>query len=349
MSSSLPDAADRLSAALDHVVRRQDGAGAERRCFGFDTLRLGLRVRTGGTLANLIDIFGRRDAAGAEPTAWLDIVEGPDPVLEGCLPEASGDDERVVSATQRHYGFWDPTYGGKLVYVDRLARRGFVWHRSPEALPSWETARPFLHAFKGLAPFTGLTPLHAAAVALGDGGLLIAGRGGAGKTSLALACVEAGWRYVADDFLLLRRSPSLRAVNLYRSARIRADMFEPLQRMMSASYALSTDSGEVKGEVDLGRLGACVIGDAEIGAIVVPRRGGAPRAALAPLRRSVVLRELAATTLAMLPGDAQATYDEIARSIEGVPCYAFDPGPTLAAAPAALAGLAAGTRVAAEA
>ncbi|KQT58463.1 hypothetical protein ASG52_21630 [Methylobacterium sp. Leaf456] len=334
------DAADRLSVALDHVARRGEAAGVERLCLGFDTLRLGLRVRTGSLLAELIDIFGRRDAVGTAPTAWLDIVEGPDPVLEACLPETAADDERVVSATPRHYGFWDPAHGGKLVFVDRQHRRGFVWHRSPETLPSWETARPFLHAFKGLAPFTGLTPLHAAAVAHGENGVLIAGRGGAGKTSLALACVEAGWRYVADDFLLLRGTPSLRAVNLYRSARIRADMFGHLQRTMAASFALSTDSGEVKGEVDLGRLSACTIGDAEIGAIVVPHRAGAARAGWSPMRRSVVLRELAATTLAMLPGDAQATYDAIARGIEGVPCYAFDPGPTLSDAPAALAALA---------
>ena len=333
------DAPDRLSAALAHVARRQEAEGAERRCFRFDTLRLGLRVRAGSTLAGVSDIFGPREAAGAAPTAWLDLVEGADAVLEACLPRSGGPAERVVSGTERHYGFWDPAHGGKLVFVDRPGRRGFVWHRCPATLPSWEAARPFLHAFKGLAPVSGLIPVHAAAVARGERGLLIAGRGGAGKTSLALACAEAGWRYVADDFLLMRGAPPLRAINLYRSARIRADMFEPLARSMAASFALSTDGGEVKGEVDLGRLPACAIGDADIAAIVVPRRAGAPEAALIPLRRSVALRELAATTLAMLPGDAGPTYDALARAVDGTPCYAFDPGPVLARAPAALAAL----------
>ena len=340
VTESGSSAPDRMLSAIAHVARQLESSEVDCRCFGFGAFLLGLRVRAGSAVADLGDIFGRREAAGATPGAWLDIVEGPDPVLERGLPETTGETERVVSSTERHYGFWDPAYGGKLVFVDRPNRRGFVWHRTPAILPSWEVARPFLHAFKGLAPVSGLTPVHAAGVAHGDRGILIAGRGGAGKSSLALACVEAGWRYVGDDFLLMRGTPTLHAVNLYRSARIRADMFERLSRSMTASFAISTDSGEVKGELDIGRIATGGIGDAAIGTIVVPRREGAARASWTPLRRSIALRELAATTLAMLPGDAGATYDAIARSIDTTPCYAFDPGPVLSAAPAALADLA---------
>lgn len=331
-------ASDRMRSAIAYVTRRQETRGADLLCFRFDTLVLGIRVRPGDGVSRLSDMFGPRDATGLAPTAWLDVVDGPDAVLEDLLPPRRGDADRVVSSDAGRYCFWEPAHGGKLVFVDRATRRGLVWHRSPATLPSWEVARPFLHVFKALAPVVGLMPVHAAAVACGDRGLLIAGRGGAGKSSLALACVEAGWRYVGDDFLLLR-APPLRAVNLYRSARIREDMFGLLRRSMAASVAISTDSGEVKGEVDIGRLAASVIGDADIRAIVVPRRAGSAEASLTPLRRSVALRELAATTLAMLPGDPGSTYDDIARSIDEVPCYAFDPGPILSAAPAALATL----------
>jgi hypothetical protein len=43
------------------------------------------------------------------------------------------------------------------------------------------------------------TPVHAACVAHGNRGLLLCGDSGAGKSSLAYACVRSGWRFVSDD------------------------------------------------------------------------------------------------------------------------------------------------------
>jgi hypothetical protein len=326
---------DRMLAAIAHVSGRQRATCAEISCFKFDALVLGIRSRPGGKVAGLPGMIEHHRVADTPPTAMLDVVEGPDPKLEALLPGRLNVDDRFVSSTAAIYCLWEPWSGGKLTIVDRTTCRGFVWHRSPAPLPSWEIARPFLHVFKALSTVTGLMPVHAAAVARGDRGILIAGRGGAGKTSIALACLEAGWRYLGDDFLLIAASP-LRGVNLYRSARVREDMFERLPRSMSAIIALSIDSGEVKGEVDVGRLTSTVICDAPIHAIVSPKRAGASSVALEPIRKSAALRELAATTLAMLPGDASGACDFIARSIQETPCYSVDPGPILASVPAAL-------------
>jgi hypothetical protein len=329
---------DRLVEAIQHVRRRQDSSGAELTCFGFDTLRLGIRVGRHGRAVGLLGMIDHRRVDGAANMAVLDVIEGPDAILEALLPPDQGGRERYVTSDRSLYCLWEPYFGGKLTVVDRTTRQGFTWLRSSDALPSWEIARPFLHAFKGLSAVTGLLPVHAAAVAFDGRGILIAGRGGMGKTSLALACAEAGWRYVGDDFVLIG-GPPLRAVNLYRSARVREDMFSRLQHTMKAVVALSTDSGELKGEVDIGRLPLSTIGDAFIRAIVVPHRAGGSEVSITPLRRSVALRELTATTLVALPGEAIGTYNEIAHAIDNIPCYSVDPGPRLAAVPAALESL----------
>lgn len=52
---------------------------------------------------------------------------------------------------------------------------------------------------------TGVLTLHATAVALGDRGLLILGRSGAGKSALALALMSLGAALVADDRTILSR------------------------------------------------------------------------------------------------------------------------------------------------
>jgi hypothetical protein len=47
-------------------------------------------------------------------------------------------------------------------------------------------------------------PLHAAGVALEARAVLVAGASGAGKSTIALACVKAGWDFLGDDVVLLR-------------------------------------------------------------------------------------------------------------------------------------------------
>jgi hypothetical protein len=331
---------DRIRRAIGRVQERQFRSGASIATFRFGPLVLGIRIRPDGLTA-LPEMIAHRAAGGLHATAVLDVIDGPAPDLEALLPPHPLGPDRFVLSSATAYCLWEPQGGGKLTAIDRTERVGLVWYRAPCRLPSWEVARPFLQAFKGLAPVTGLTPVHAAAVALGEHGILITGHSGAGKTSTALACAEAGWRYVGDDVVLIG-GPPLHAINLYRSARVREDMVPRLRRSMAAMVSVSTDSGERKAELDLGRLPTSTIGDAAITAIVVPRRAGAPDVVIAPLRRSTALRELSANTLVAMPGDAAATYDAMARMIGDTPCYSLDPGPLLGLVPTALERLVAG-------
>jgi hypothetical protein len=52
----------------------------------------------------------------------------------------------------------------------------------------------------------GLFALHANGVVKEDTGVLIIGDSGCGKTTLTLSLIREGWRYLADDALMLRRA-----------------------------------------------------------------------------------------------------------------------------------------------
>ena len=56
--------------------------------------------------------------------------------------------------------------------------------------------------------------IHGAAVGNSNGGVLIIGHGGAGKSTTALACLDAGLEYVGDDHCLLSRegTPSVHSI-----------------------------------------------------------------------------------------------------------------------------------------
>jgi hypothetical protein len=73
-----------------------------------------------------------------------------------------------------------------------------------ERLPAHYQREFFLLAFLMLFRRHGLYGLHSSAVARGDLACLIVGPSGHGKTTLALALVREGWRYLSDDVLVLQ-------------------------------------------------------------------------------------------------------------------------------------------------
>jgi hypothetical protein len=102
---------------------------------------------------------------------------------------------------------------------------GLWWTQDYARLPLYDRAAPFLllfHWWHSAGCHDSLL-LHAAAVGTEDErGLLLSGRGGSGKSTTALACLmDGGWRYLADDYCVVRLAPETVTVHsLYCSAKI---------------------------------------------------------------------------------------------------------------------------------
>lgn len=284
----------------------------------------------------LLRSIQHRRVEPASLATTIDLVGGAQPRLEHLLPPSERRNQRFVYNDERVSLFWAAE--NNLMLLDRDAGHGLVWYLAPDDIPSWEMGRPFLPLIKALTAGSTWTPAHAAAVAHGEAGILILGASNKGKSSVALACLDAGWRYVGDDCVLLSGQPP-RAANLYQTARVRMDMFPRLGAAMTATERFSVDSGEVRAEINVGMFVGADIGDTDIKAIVLPERNGADQAKVAPTSRSRALRALSATTLVMLPGAPVATHHILADIVQQVPCYTIDPGPEIAAVPAVLAQL----------
>ncbi|HEY9645940.1 MAG TPA: hypothetical protein V6C88_06205, partial [Chroococcidiopsis sp.] len=97
------------------------------------------------------------------------------------------------------------------------------WVRDAANIPFWETAAPLriiLHWWLGSQ---GLRYIHAAAVGTPTAAALLVGKGGSGKSTTALTCLDSDLTYVSDDYCLLATEPEPRAYSLYNSAKLKPD------------------------------------------------------------------------------------------------------------------------------
>ncbi|MGA8746090.1 MAG: hypothetical protein WB507_09520 [Solirubrobacterales bacterium] len=130
--------------------------------------------------------------------------------------ELGGEGEGELISDQRHpdgtvnfqiqrgedgYLIWGPEYGASVLSGDGGRIRGAPGSGGMEA---WQRML-IAQALPFAAVLRGLEVLHASAVATNDGAVALAGRSGAGKTSVALALSRRGASFLADDVLALER------------------------------------------------------------------------------------------------------------------------------------------------
>jgi hypothetical protein len=215
----------------------------------------------------------------------------------------------------------------------RAEGRGLFWVHDGGTLPAWEPSAPFRNLFHWALADMGLAFAHAAVVGTSAGAVLLAGRGGAGKSTTAMVCVDAGWKYVSDDYCVLDASAHPTAHALYGTAKVSPEAFARLPRLAQVEHSQREDSKIV---LDLGAsLREQLAGSLPLRAVVIPTVTGTT-GRLYRLPVVAGARALAPSTLFQLPGARQSSLGTIAEILRQIPVYGLDVGPDFAAIPAAL-------------
>lgn len=221
---------------------------------------------------------------------------------------------------------------------DRDAALALYWARDVDSVPTWKRCKPFLLLFHWFLLDRSWQPVHAAAVGGRDGGVVIVGRSGAGKSTTALACARAGWRFAGDDYVLVGADPAPRAAPLYASARLRADMAGRMPEFAGARFATSIANGFEKSDLVLaGAECGIAFGGFPVSAVLLPRLSADGRTALHRAAPAAAMRILAPSTLSVLRGGAPAAFRKIADFVGRLPAFHLELGPDLDAIPALLA------------
>jgi hypothetical protein len=215
-----------------------------------------------------------------------------------------------------------------LTVVDHAMATAVVWVPDARAVASNEIAAPLRVAFHLWAQRQGTRVVHGAAVGEAGGGVLVAGRSGIGKSTVALTCLSAGFGFLGDDYVLVGRDSTPTVASLYCSAKLNLDQLHRFPHLRAR--LLNPDRiREEKPVYLLGDLPATrMYSSLPLRAIVVPKVTGGPTR-LVPAPPALILAAIAPSTMFQLPHCGAETLRWFAALAGRVPGYTIELGPNL--------------------
>jgi hypothetical protein len=120
-----------------------------------------------------------------------------------------------------------------LSVVDRARNLGIYWVKTAKQIPYYESSAPLRAIFHLWMSQRGIQLIHAGAVGLPSGGVLLVGKGGSGKSTTALACLNSELFYASDDYCLLAHHPTPTVFSIYSTGKKNADDVGRLPFMVS--------------------------------------------------------------------------------------------------------------------
>ncbi|WP_415183172.1 hypothetical protein [Phaeovulum sp.] len=109
--------------------------------------------------------------------------------------------EAVLAQTSYRLHYFENLEFWQVFDVDRGI--GVQWMKAKDALPAWDSGSPLRNFVQWRLGTQTASLLHGGTLALSESGVLLAGEGGAGKSSTVLAGIFGGLQSVGDDYVLV--------------------------------------------------------------------------------------------------------------------------------------------------
>jgi hypothetical protein len=245
------------------------------------------------------------------------------------------------------YHFHEPPLRGAyqagqeaLSVFDAEAGVAWYWVANVFDLPWWEQASPIRQILFWWLGSRGYLQVHGAAVGTEEGGVLVVGQAGSGKSTVALACLGSDLLYAGDDYVAVALEPP-RVASLYNSGKLDwLHLHERLPHLLPV-LANSEDSNEEKAVLNVQQhFPDQTTSGFQLAALLVPTlRPERQAPSLVPGSREAAFTALGPSTILQLHTAGAGEFATLSSLVASLPCYSLELGSDLSAIPEAISEL----------
>ncbi|MCH8245127.1 MAG: hypothetical protein IH951_01820 [Bacteroidetes bacterium] len=257
------------------------------------------------------------------------------------LPPPWNDDELRVNGEipsfisaglYTHYN----VYHNALTIFDEKGENGIFWIKNAEDVPDHETASPLFALFHSWLSKRGLVHVHAGAVGLPDGGALLVGDCGSGKSNTGLSCLDSELFYAGDDRCLVGSRPEPFVQSIYSTAKTHPEDIDRFPFLARHREKLSyLENGKLLFFLDVLFPGKMITGF-PLRVIIMPRVTGLRDTTVEAGSPARGLLTLAPDTSIRWPSTGPTTFSTLSTLFRTVPCYQLNVGTDISQIPEAI-------------
>ena len=226
--------------------------------------------------------------------------------------------------------------GDYLAFLDAEAATGWFWMPDANGLPYWDYTAPFRHLLGWWLDAQGLRQVHGGAVGTEQGGVLLVGAGGSGKSTTALSTLlDERLRYAGDDYVAVGSAPAPAVHSLYCSGKVHPADLHRLPHLEPALADGARPDEKAVFYVEQAFPGRSIAGF-PLRAIVVPRVTDRRAARAVPGTRAEALAALAPSTIFQLHPPARDALAWMAGLVRAVPTFVLELGSDVETIPSEL-------------
>jgi hypothetical protein len=181
--------------------------------------------------------------------------------------------------------------------------------------------------------------VHGGGVGTPDGGVLLVGKGGSGKSTCSLVSLMSELRYAGDDYTMVSLEPRPWLHSLFSSGKVHpANLWRVphLEPAVSNADHLATEKAVVFVDQDFPDR---PIDGFPLRAIVLPTITGGPHTRVLPTSRAAALAALAPSTVFQLHTAGSEALQYMAQLVRRVPAYVLELGTDVSEIPGVILAL----------
>ncbi|MDI6743429.1 MAG: hypothetical protein QMD11_11910 [Smithella sp.] len=279
---------------------------------------------------SLFKAFEHLEIVGTDADAVFTIFVCDSDILNYDLPgynwlnEISENKEEIVTYNSGDiHALYNPK-SGIFSMFDNGRNRGFYYLPKAGDIPFYEKAAPMRMLLHWWCEKSGLVLVHAAAIGGETSAVLLAGRGGTGKSTTAMLAARHGFKFLGDDYVILENNSGPVVHSAYNSVKFRWEM---LERVPAAGEFSLNNHNDEKGYYFLrDHQPDSLVTSLPLKAVLLPVIAGNQKTSFDRLSQSRGLMGLSASSIFQMPGSGRQTLKTLAGILKDTPVYQMSLG-----------------------